>query len=201
MINTYLIFAVVVLLLAGGMAGYVVSNGINHTAPVAPITFKNATTNATKNITTVTRAATIAPTATPTPQQVVVVMPTATPTAVPTVTPTPATVTAQVLILSKPADVTAGSTVTITFQVFNSVTTAGMPGVSVEITGVVNQYTVTGANGIASFSFVAPQGIGSQTAAISVCSEPSYGHINYWGSCMSADVTVITPSTVGNATA
>ena len=142
-LNKYLILAVVILLLAGGMAGYVIANGINHTAPVAPTALKNttatanATTNTTKNATTQTAtvAPTVAPTATPAPQVVVVV---------PTPTATP--VTAQVLILSKPADVPAGATVTIMFQVFNSATTAGMPGVPVLVDGSgINTQIVTDA--------------------------------------------------------
>ncbi len=117
-----------------------------------------------------------------------------------TATPTPAPVTAQVLILSKPADVAAGSTVTIQFQVFNSVTTAGMPGVTVLIDGAVNTQVITGANGEGSISLIAPQGLAGASLPVSLqlCSAPTTA--NTVGSCMGADFTVITPP-VGNATA
>lgn len=201
-LNKFLILAVVILLLAGGMAGYVIANGLNNpgpqktlpSAPTRAVATANATKNTTRNATATPTATTAVPTATPAPAapapQVVVIMPTATP------------VTAQVLILSKPADVPAGATVTIMFQVFNSVTTAGMPGVTVLVDGSgINTQIVTDAGGQGTLTFIAPQGIAgtSMPMPLQLCSAPTTP--NTVGSCMGADYTLVTPAaTVGNST-
>ena len=203
-LNKFLILAVVILLLAGGMAGYVIANGLNNpgpqktlpSAPTRAVATANATKNTTRNATATPTATTAVPTATPAPAapapQVVVIMP----------TPTPVTVTAQVLILSKPADVPAGATVTIMFQVFNSVTTAGMPGVTVLVDGSgINTQIVTDAGGQGTLTFIAPQGIAgtSMPMPLQLCSAPTTP--NTVGSCMGADYTLVTPAaTVGNST-
>jgi hypothetical protein len=84
--NNYLIFSMVLLLLVGGMAGYIISTGLNggtHTVSVVPITLKNVTTNTTT-----------------TPKVVPTEQPTATPVYV--ATPTPTTPTAAPLNVPNP---------------------------------------------------------------------------------------------------
>jgi cytoskeletal protein RodZ len=190
-----IVLVIVALLSVAGCTSSTSSNQAAGNTSQAASTSASASASATPKAasTAVPTAAPVVPT-TPT-------TPTAVPTAVSTATPTPAPVTAQVLILEKPASATAGSTVTIRFQVFNSVTTAGMPGVTVDINGAVNTQVITGTNGEGSFSFIAPQGgVGAHAEGLLVCSVSSVGNSAYWGSCMSADFTLITPP-VGNATA
>ena len=198
-LNKFLILAVVILLLAGGMAGYVIANGLNNpgpqktlpSAPTRAVATANATKNTTRNATATPTGTTAAPTATPAPAapapQVVVIMPTP--------------VTAQVLILSKPADVPAGATVTIMFQVFNSATTAGMPGVPVLVDGSgINTQIVTDAGGQGTLTFIAPQGVAGTSIPmpLQLCSAPTTP--NTVGSCMGADYTLVTPAaTVGDS--
>lgn len=84
----------VLLLLVGGMAGYIISTSLNggtHTVSVAPITLKNVTTNTT---TTTNATRKVTPKVVPTEQ------PTATPVYV--ATPTPTTPTAAPLNVPNP---------------------------------------------------------------------------------------------------
>ena len=84
MVNTYLILTVVLLLLAGGMAGYVILTGINNSNPqnTLPVAPARESVTPTTNTTNATQVAT-KPTATP----VATVTPTATATALPTTAP------------------------------------------------------------------------------------------------------------------